>query len=269
MRSLIQCGLFAFALTLSPGPAMAAETSTNTGAKTGAETVSGGIDHEKQYRACIALTYREPWQAFETAETWAGLDGGAPARHCAAMALLEAKEYDRAAQRLEALAAGLPADHFPTPGDVLAQAANVWLLGGRAALARQAIELALQYDPDKAAYLVDRGRILAEQGNHGEALLDLDRALALDPNDDDAIAFRASALRHLGRAKEALAAINQALVLNPGNPSARLERGILLLATGDREGARADWLYAAREHRGTPAGDAAQARLQQMELSRK
>ncbi|HJM90405.1 MAG: tetratricopeptide repeat protein [Alphaproteobacteria bacterium] len=261
MRSLIQCGLFSLALALLPSPAKAAETN--------AKTATGGIDHEKQYRACIALTYREPWQAFETAETWAGLDGGAPARHCAAMALLEAKAYDRAAQRLEALAAALPADHFPSPGDVLAQAANVWLLGGRPELALQAIDLALQYDPNRAVYLVDRGRILAESGDHAGALIDLERAKALDPNDDDAAAFRASALRHLGRPDDAREAINQALALNPANPSARLERGILRLEAGDRDGARADWLYAAREHRGTPAGDAAQARLQQMELKQK
>jgi len=265
MRSLIQCGLFALALTLVPDSAMAAET----GAKTSAKTAAGGIDHEKQYLACIALTYREPWQAFETAETWAGLGGGGAARHCAAMALLEAKEYDRAAQRLEALAAALPTDHFPTPGDVLAQAANVWLLGGRPELALQAIDLALQYDPKRDAYLVDRGRILAEGGDHAGALSDLERALALDPNDDDAVAFRASALRHLGRRDEAMEVINQALTLNPANPSARLERGILRLKAGDRDGARADWLYAAQEHRGTPAGDAAQSRLQQMELGQK
>lgn len=228
-----------------------------------------GIDHKQQYRACITLTYREPWQAFERAENWAGLGGGAPARHCAAMALLEAKQYDRAAQRLEALAAGLPPDHVPSPGDVMAQAANVWLLGSRPKLALQAIEIALQYDPDKATYLIDRGRIRAELGNHAAALGDLNRALALDPEDDDAAAFQASALRHLGRPKEALAAIERALDLNPKNPSARLERGILRYEMGDRRGARADWLYAAQEHRGTPAADAAQERLQQMELSAK
>ncbi|MDP6689723.1 MAG: tetratricopeptide repeat protein [Alphaproteobacteria bacterium] len=253
MRTLRQYRLLALALIFLPLPGLAAET---------------GIDHEKQYRACIALSYRQPWQAFETAENWASQNGGAPARHCAAMALLEAKAYDRAARRLEALAATLAADHVPSPGDLLAQAANVWLLGGRAELALQAIELALQYDPDRAVYLIDRGRIRAEQGNHAAALQDLDRALALNPDDDDAAAFRASSLRHLGRADEALAAIEQALILNPNNPSARLERGILRLARGDREGARADWLYAAMEHRGTPAGDAAQARLQQMELKR-
>lgn len=227
-----------------------------------------GIDHEQQYRACIALTYRAPWQAFEAAETWAGKDGGPAARHCAAMALLEAKQYVRAAERLEALASELPADHFPTLGDVLAQAANVWLLGERPKLALQAIELALQYDPHKAIYLVDRGRIQAELGDHAAALADLDRALALDGTDDDAAAFRASALRHLGRLQAAMTAIQHALALNPGNPSARLEQGILRQQLGDPKGARADWLRTVKEHSGTPAADAAQIRLQQMQLKK-
>ncbi|MDA1101758.1 MAG: tetratricopeptide repeat protein [Proteobacteria bacterium] len=227
------------------------------------------IDHEQQYRACISLTYREPWQAFEAAETWAGVGGGPAARHCAAMALLEAKQYARSAQRLEALAAGLPADHFPSPGDVMAQAANVWLLGDRPNMALQAIELALQYDPDKASYLVDRGRIRAELGDHASALKDLDRALALDDKDDDAAAFRATALRHLGRLDEAMAAIERAVALNPHNPSARLERGILRYQMGDPAGAQADWLQTAMEHGGTPAADAAQARLQEMALKKK
>ena len=225
-----------------------------------------GIDHERQYRSCNTLTYREPWEAFDRAEAWAALDGGAPARHCAAMALLEAKQYDRAAQRLEALAATLPSDHYPSPGDVLAQAANVWLLGGRVDMALQAIELAIQFDPGKAAYLVDRGRIRAEQGEHAAALIDLDNAIALDDRDDDAIAFRASALRHLGRAGDAMIAIERALSLNPGNPSARLERGILRHDAGERNGARSDWLRVLQDHRGTPAADAAQARLEKMDV---
>jgi tetratricopeptide (TPR) repeat protein len=249
-----QYSLFLLLLMLLPFPGMAAEP---------------GIDHKQQYRACITLTYRAPWQAFEAAETWAGADGGPAARHCAAMALLEAKQYVRAASRLEALASGLPPDHFPTPGDVLAQAANVWLLGARPKLALQAIELALQYDPQKATYLVDRGRIQAELGDHAAALADLDRALALNGGDDDAAAFRASALRHLGRLPEAMAAIQGALVLNPSNPSARLERGILRQQMGDPTGARADWLATVEKHSGTPAADAAQARLLRMELKTK
>ena len=105
-------------------------------------------------------------------------------------------------------------------------------------------------------------------GDHAAALADLDRALALDGTDDDAAAFRASALRHLGRLQAAMTAIQHALALNPGNPSARLEQGILRQQLGDPKGARADWLRTVKEHSGTPAADAAQIRLQQMQLKK-
>ena len=254
MRALKQCGLIILCCLVPPNIGRAADLS---------------IDHARQYRSCITLSYREPWQAFEAAETWAALNGGAAARHCAALALLEAKQYDRAAQRLETLAATLPPEHRPSPSNVMAQAANVWLLGGRPELALQAIELALQYDPDKASHLIDRGRIQAEQGNLAAALADLDRAVVLAPRDDDAAAFRASALRRLGRPADAMAAIERALELNPNNPSARLERGILRLQMGDRDGARQDWLRTVLDHEGTPAGDTAQARLQALALNPK
>ncbi|MFP6771954.1 MAG: tetratricopeptide repeat protein [Alphaproteobacteria bacterium] len=221
-----------------------------------------GIDHRRLYRSCITLSYRDPWQAFQAAEAWAAVDGGPAARHCAALALLEAKQFDRAAQRLEALAAALPPEHSPSPGDV-------WLLGGRVERALQAIGLALQYDPDRPSFLIDLGRIQAERRDYAKALAALDRAAALAPDNDDVAAFRASALRHLNRTDEAMVAIERALTLNPNNPSARLERGILRQQWGDGDGARADWLRAATDHGGTPAGDAAQDRLQQMDLKRK
>lgn len=241
-------------LTLWPLPGRAADT---------------GVDHRRQYRSCITLSYREPWKAFEAAEAWAAVDGGPAARHCAALSLLEAKQYDRAAARLEILAAALPPEHVPSPGDIMAQAANVWFLGGRITRALQAIDMALQYDPDKPSHLIDLGRIQAERKDYAKALAALDRAVALAPGDDDAAAFRASALRHLNRENEAMAAIERALALNPDNPSARLERGLLRLQQGDRDGARADWLRAATDHGGTPAGDAAQNHLQQLELKPK
>jgi hypothetical protein len=97
----------------------------------------------------------------------------------------------------------------------------------------------------------------------------LDRALALDDTDDDAAAFRASALRYLGRLEEAKAAVEGALTLIAGNPPTRLERGILRQKIGYYAGARVDWLQTALEHGGTLAADAAQARLQQLELKRK
>lgn len=226
------------------------------------------VDHAKQYRACIALTHRDAWQAYEAAVAWERQGGGAPAQHCAALALLEAGRHDQAALQLEALAASLPANGRPSPIDALSQAANIWLLAGRPGRARQAIDLALQGEPERAGLLVDRARILAELGDYAGALADLDRAVVLDPDDDDAAAFRASALRRLKRPAEALAAAERGLKVNADNPSARLERGLLRREAGDKSGARADWLRVARDHPGTPAADAARRYLERLDLKK-
>jgi tetratricopeptide (TPR) repeat protein len=89
---------------------------------------------------------------------------------------------------------------------------------GRAKSALRAIERALRDNPDAAGYLVDRGRIQAELGDHAVSLADFDRALALYDTDDDAAAFRANALRYLGRLEDAKVAVKRALTLNSGNP---------------------------------------------------
>ena len=70
---------------------------------------------------------------------------------------------------------------------------------GRAKSALRAIERALRDNPDAAGYLVDRGGIRAEPGDH-------------------AAAFPASALRYLGRLEDAKVAVKRALTLNSGNP---------------------------------------------------
>jgi tetratricopeptide (TPR) repeat protein len=225
-----------------------------------------GIDHERQYKACIALTYRDAWAAYESARQWESHGGGAPARHCAAMALLEAGEPARAAEQLEGLAAVLPPEYSPSPVALLAQAANIWLLAGDNERARQAIDAALQGEPDAAPLLIDRARILAELKDYAGALADLDRAIELAPQDADAQAFRAAALRHLGDAAAAMQAAETALRLDPDNPSARLERGLARRETGDRDGARADWAQVALEHAGTPAAEAARSYLEQLDV---
>ena len=89
---------------------------------------------------------------------------------------------------------------------------------GRAKSALRAIERALRDNLDAAGYLVDRGRIQAELGDHAVSLADFDRALALYDTDDDAAAFRANALRYLGRLEDAKVAVKRALTLNSGNP---------------------------------------------------
>lgn len=220
------------------------------------------IDHERQYEACIALTHRNAGEALESARVWQARGGGAAARHCAAMALLEAGRHAQAASELEALAAALPPDGAPTAEEVLAQAANIWLLGGQPEPALAAIDAALAGSPGQPGLLVDRARILAELGNYEGALDDLDAAVGEAPEDDDLAAFRAAALRRLGRFDAALEEAMRAVSLNPQNPSAWLEQGLARLQSGDREGARADLRITASRFPGTPAGDSASRQLQ-------
>jgi tetratricopeptide (TPR) repeat protein len=226
------------------------------------------IDHERQYRACLALVHQKPEEALESALAWRDQGGGAPAEHCAALALLELGKHDQAALRLEALAEALGPEGKVQPAAIWAQAANIWLLGGYPDEALAAIDRGLALEPERAALLVDRARVLGELGRHADALAALDRALALDAGDDDAHAFQASALRQLGRLEEALAAADAALRLNPDNPSARLERGMARMQMADLAGARADWIETATRHPGTPAADAAQAMIEELDLKR-
>lgn len=234
-----------------------------------ATNVQAAIDHERQYRSCLALVHQKPEEAFESALAWRDQGGGAPAEHCAALALVGLEKYDQAALRLEGLAQALGPGGKVSPAALWAQAANVWLLGGYPEQALAAIDRGLALEPERAPLLVDRARVLGELGRHAEALPDLERALALDPGDDDAQAFRASALRQLGRLDEALVAANAALKLNDANPSARLERGMVRMQMADLAGARADWIETASRFAGTPAADAAQAMIEELDLSRK
>ena len=245
MRTIARCTALAFLLVATtPTPSRAAP-----------------LDHAREYRACLALVSHDPVQDFEAAGAWAKQGGGAPAEHCAALALVERGHFDIAAERLEGIAAKLGRDSRISPGELLAQAANVWLLAGNLERASKMIDIAVALAPDDAPILVDQARIQAEAGEYALALATLDSALLLAPLDGDAHAYRAGALRRLGRAAEARRAAETAVALDPRNPSARLERGLAGLALGDREGARLELEETARRFDGTPAAQAARASL--------
>jgi len=45
-------------------------------------------DEARQYATCMKLTRSQPEEAFEMALAWRDNDGGDPARHCSAVALI-------------------------------------------------------------------------------------------------------------------------------------------------------------------------------------
>ena len=230
-------------------------------------TAAEEIDHAEQYAACMQLTQIEPEEAFEAALAWESKGGGNAARHCGNVALIGLGQYDKAAERLEALAQTMTDSSDRLRADVLAQAAQAWLLQGDIDRSYKVLSAALKLDPDNVELLIDRSVALAAASSYWDAIDDLNRAQDLAPEREDILVFRATAYRYLDANELALEDVNQALKLRPENAEALLERGILRRLNGDEQGARADWLTAANLAEGTPTGDAAQQNLEKLDVT--
>ncbi len=220
---------------------------------------------DQQYQNCLTLAARRPEEAFDSALAWRDRGGGAPARHCIAMALVQLRQYADAADRLEKLAQELRHSAGQLVPEVLSQAGNAWLLAGFPDRADAALTSALALQPGDADLLIDRARARAAREAFREALADLDAAVRIDSERADALAFRAAAKRALGDMGGAMEDADRALFLDREQVEALLERGHLKKARGDVRGARADWLKVIEIASGTPAGDAAQNNLQLMD----
>lgn len=223
-----------------------------------------GTDQEDEYATCMAQARSEPKAAFEQARAWALQGGGEPARHCAAVALIGLGRYVEAAQRLEQLAGEMSADQTDLRSNILAQAAQAWLLSGEAERARNVLTEALRISPKDVELLVDRSIALATDGHFWEAVDDLNKALDLVPDRADILILRASAYRLLEAPDLAGDDLDRALKLDPDNPDGLLERGILRRMAGDAAGARADWTRVVETAAGSPAAEAAQANLDKL-----
>lgn len=223
------------------------------------------IDHKREYAKCMALVEVNSGEAFETALMWQDLGGGDAADHCAAVALMELGQHAEAARRFEAMAQGILAE----PGlkaDLLGQAAQAWLLAGKAGRARAVLGAALGLRPDDPGLLIDRATVFAAEGAYAEAVNDLDRAIGLDPKSADAFVFRASAQRFLDRLDAAGADLERALALDPEHAEGLLEHGIVRRLLGDDAGARKAWLRLLRTSPESEAALAARANLARMDV---
>lgn len=219
------------------------------------------------YSDCIAKAVRTPVAAIAWAQRWEfDADGGDAARHCRAVALSELDKFMDAALLLQELAGTQAADAAVRAAHFWAQAGQAWLRHGDLAAAEAAATNARQLAPDIGEFAVDLAQIYVERQAFDAARETLVQAIELDPENDDAYAFHAGLLRRDGAAAAALHAAETALTLNPDNPSASLERGLALLALQKTDQARAAFLDTAEKFAGTPAGDAAQANLEKLDL---
>ena len=193
---------------------------------------------EEDYLRCLDQARRDPEEALSFAERREAEGGGAPARQCAAVALINLERYGEAAARFEMLADSVVLEQRPA---MMAEGAQAWALAGRpdraAILAQRAVHLA----PHDVELWIDLAVFRAELGDHWGAVDALDRAGDLAPRRADILIYRATARRMLQSPELALDDINRALELAPNDPLALLERGNIRRLAGDREGAIRDW----------------------------
>ncbi len=208
------------------------------------QSVTGGastIDDAKEYQLCLQMAKTKPEDGWEEALAWDSLGGGAPARHCAAVALIGMGKYEEAAKRLEALAEDSRRGDWMR-AQMLEQAGQAWLLAGDVDRADAVQRAALKLVPDEPDLLLDHAVTLAQVHHYKEAEAELTDLLNRQPNRVEALTLRASARRYLGDMAGAKADIGRALELDPGFPDALVEQGIILRLGGDDAAARADWL---------------------------
>ena len=223
----------------------------------GAEPAPGA-----QYEACLARAQSDPSGALILASSWAKSGGGAPAEHCAAVALVGLRRFAEAGAKLDALGQSPTTGAVDMRTAIYDQAGNAWLLAGQPDRAVGSFSAALAIDPLDADLLADRARANAFKKNWAKAESDLTAALMVAPDRADLYVLRGSARHGMGRRADARADFEHALKLQPGNADALVERGTAKLEDGDVAGARADWQRVVTMVPGTAAAESARQHLE-------
>ncbi|MDF1794356.1 MAG: tetratricopeptide repeat protein [Thalassobaculaceae bacterium] len=220
------------------------------------------------YDACLTQARSEPKVAYEAALDWHKAGGGLPARHCAAVALLGVGAYEEAAARLEKLAGEVPDSRLDLRLGLIAQAAQGWMMSGRAERAEQLLSLVVNVHPDDPQLRADRAVARLSLGDYWAAIDDLDIAIEKMPDDVELLLYRASAYRYLEVPALARDDVARALARDPNAPGAWLERGILERQAGDKAAARRAWIKVLELAPDGATGDAARARLEALDVSK-
>jgi len=217
------------------------------------------------YEACMKLAEEDPVNARASAEAWAAQDGGAPAEHCLAVALIGLGRHAEAAKILERLADDYGPGRDELKVALLAQAGQAWFLAGVLDRAGAVQTAALDLAPQDVDLLVDRSLTWAAGELYWRAIDDLNEANAVAPARPDVLIYRASAYRLVESYELAMEDIQAALSIDPKEPVALLERGNLYRLIGEDELARDDWARVIALAPASDAADAARTNLHSLE----
>ncbi|HKD48136.1 MAG TPA: tetratricopeptide repeat protein [Rhizomicrobium sp.] len=218
-----------------------------------------------RYADCLHTAGLDPARALSMATEWSKNKGGAPAEHCAAVALVELKRYPEAAARLDRL--GRAPDMGKFRPDVFAQAGNAWMMAGDADRAVASFSAALALSANDADLYADLARAQAMRKSWAEAEADLNEALSLQPRRPDFLVLRASARDAQGKLKEARQDVDQALTLKPLAPEALVERGQIAKHAGDVAAARRDFQNVLKVQSSGEAAETARQELNELDAT--
>ena len=217
-----------------------------------------------RHERCIAQVHQNPKDGLERAQLWRIEGGGWAADHCIAVAYYELKDFHRAAERFEQLAAEMTDAPAAQRAGALDQAGQSWLAADEPARAKPDFDAALALQGNDPDLLIDRAEALAAEQQYQPAISDLDRAIALAPNRADAWIYRGSAWRALRQLDRALADVEHGLKLQSSSVLGLLERGNIRRLKGDSAGARQDWRRVAELAPDSAAAAAAKVNLDRL-----
>lgn len=224
-----------------------------------------------RYAACIEMAPKDPARAMQMAYAWRIEGGDVPARHCLAVAQMNARHYVEALKSYEA--AG-QASEAARDGQAIA----LWRQAGEAALiAEQPAEAVrfltralakpggLELSPRaEADLLTARAEAQVAAGKPDAAMADLTRATELSAEYFTPWLLKATLARRGGDVATAEAALLKAAALAPESADVELEAGNIAAAKGEMTVARQAWEAAAADAPDAPAGQAAAAALGRM-----
>lgn len=220
-----------------------------------------------RYDDCLSQAGLNPPVAFASATKWISEHGGAPAEHCAAVALVGMKRYDEGAARLDNLG------HAPGMGalrpQLFDQAGNAWMLAGDTGKAVASFQSALTLSASDPDLYADLARAQAMNDEWPAVESDLNAALAIQPKRPDLLVLRASARDAQNRFADARGDAEAALKLSPRDPDALVERGSIERDMGDLKSARVDFQAAITFNPSAETRDAAQRNLAALDAAEK
>ncbi len=221
-----------------------------------------------RYKKCLDQVATDPQAALQSFRYWREVDEwqGGPALHCEALILTALRQYGDAAQRLEQIVSENLIADATLNATILGQAGNAWILAKRGDLALATLNRAIELNGKDLELYVDRARAYAMLDSWDLAIADLDKVIGAAKPNADHLVLRGTAKRHQKKYEAARADIAQALVISVNHGGALLERGILKQIQGDVDGARKDWVLVVTTNPKTEEAEAAQARLQKLDL---